>query len=361
YHLCLKFISSCSLTVTGPEGPIQAKPGSDVLLPCNFEESSGHIDPERLAVIWSVGTRDIAKYEDKLEVFHPGAKMSSEGLLRGNASILLPNVQDADGTTYTCFVIHSPDSEKKSVVLRVEGKRNQGKQNEGQMITLFKGRRQHRLKTLIWNKPGHFMACKAHPDGRQFTYVCRVEHEGFETPLERSVHWRPGEGNALIYPNLPVTQNTRNTFFSLLFSAHRPKSLTVTVPEGPIQAKPGSDVLLPCYFEESSGHIDPKRLAVIWSVGTRDIAKYEDKLEVFHPGAKMSSEGLLRGNASILLPNVQDADGTTYTCFVIHSPDSEKKSVVLRVEGKRNQGKQNEGQMITLFKGRRQHRLKGLI
>ncbi|ETE68563.1 B-lymphocyte antigen CD19, partial [Ophiophagus hannah] len=37
-------------------------------------------------------------------------------------------------------------------------------------------------------------------------------------------------------------------------------ALTVTVPEGPIQAKPGSDVLLPCYFEESSGHIDPKRL-----------------------------------------------------------------------------------------------------
>uniref|UniRef100_A0A8C6XCK6 Ig-like domain-containing protein n=1 Tax=Naja naja TaxID=35670 RepID=A0A8C6XCK6_NAJNA len=109
-------------------------------------------------------------------------------------------------------------------------------------------------------------------------------------------------------------------------------SLAVTVPEGPSQAKPGSDVLLPCYFEKSSGHIDLKSLAVIWSVGTRDIAKYEDKLEDFHPGAKMSSEGLQRGNASILLPNDQDADGTTYTCFVIYSPDSEKELIELRVE-----------------------------
>ncbi|KAG8140389.1 hypothetical protein E2320_003131 [Naja naja] len=118
----------------------------------------------------------------------------------------------------------------------------------------------------------------------------------------------------------------------LLYLPFTQATLTVTVPESLIQAKPGSDVLLPCYFEKSSGHIDLKSLAVIWSVGTRDIAKYEDKLEVFHPGAKMSSEGLQQGNASILLPNVQDADGAIYTCFVIHSPDSEKESILLRVE-----------------------------
>ncbi|XP_039191243.1 tyrosine-protein phosphatase non-receptor type substrate 1-like isoform X2 [Crotalus tigris] len=104
------------------------------------------------------------------------------------------------------------------------------------------------------------------------------------------------------------------------------------MPKDTIQAKPGFDVLLPCYFEESSGHIDPKRLAVIWRVGTRIIAKYEDKLEIFHKGAKMSPEGLLRGNASLVLPNVQDADGNTYACIVIHSPDREQQSVELKVE-----------------------------
>ncbi|XP_058039400.1 signal-regulatory protein beta-1-like isoform X2 [Ahaetulla prasina] len=118
----------------------------------------------------------------------------------------------------------------------------------------------------------------------------------------------------------------------LLFLPFTQEDLTITVPKGPIQAKPGSDVLLPCYFEDSSGPIEPNRLGVIWRMASRDIAKYEDKLEVFLPGAKMSSEELLRGNASILLPNVQDADGNTYTCSVIHIPDKEEKSIELRVE-----------------------------
>ncbi|KAK9397422.1 signal-regulatory protein beta-1 isoform 3-like [Crotalus adamanteus] len=112
--------TQAALTVTIPEGTIQAKPGSDVSLPCNFEESSGHIYPKRLAVLWRVGTRIIAKYEDKLEIFHKGAKMSPEDLLRGNASLLLPNVQDADSNTYVCVVIHSPDREQQSVELKVE-------------------------------------------------------------------------------------------------------------------------------------------------------------------------------------------------------------------------------------------------
>ncbi|XP_070583972.1 CD276 antigen homolog isoform X2 [Erythrolamprus reginae] len=120
--------------------------------------------------------------------------------------------------------------------------------------------------------------------------------------------------------------------YLLLFLPFTQAALTVTVPEGPIQAKPNSDVLLPCYFEHSSGYIDPKRLAVKWRVGSRVIAAFEDDLKVFRPGAKMSPEALLRGNASLLLPSVQDADSSTYTCFVIHSPDNEQKSIELRVE-----------------------------
>ncbi|XP_029140896.1 uncharacterized protein LOC114922890 [Protobothrops mucrosquamatus] len=42
----------------------------------------------------------------------------------------------------------------------------------------------------------------------KLTYVCRVEHEALETPLEQSVHWRPGEGDAIIHPDLPVKKNS---------------------------------------------------------------------------------------------------------------------------------------------------------
>ncbi|XP_013918974.1 PREDICTED: tyrosine-protein phosphatase non-receptor type substrate 1-like isoform X2 [Thamnophis sirtalis] len=46
--------------------------------------------------------------------------MSPTEVLRGNASILLPNVQDADGKIYTCSVLHSPDREEKTIELRVD-------------------------------------------------------------------------------------------------------------------------------------------------------------------------------------------------------------------------------------------------
>ncbi|XP_039191248.1 NFATC2-interacting protein isoform X2 [Crotalus tigris] len=336
-----------ALTVTIPEGTIQAKPGSDVSLPCNFEESSGHIDPKRLAVIWRVGTRIIAKYEDKLEIFHKGAKMSPEDLLRGNASLLLPNVQGADSNTYVCVVIHSPDREQQSVELKVEAPplvklgstkvqltkpstlvcmaagfypgnismtwfRNnrivQGPEqppaqpstgqlfraesilelipefsdananfschihhqaNEGpevlnfqlqlqarpilQLITRPKGEKfvaaeckvskfypsQIHIQWLQNGVPQEYVKSEVHrmhngmfsinsvlfpqTSDVQLTYVCRVEHEALETPLEQSVLWKPeGEGDAIIRPSLPSTQSTRNTFFL------SPSRLTVT-------------------------------------------------------------------------------------------------------------------------------------
>ncbi|KAG8140390.1 hypothetical protein E2320_003131 [Naja naja] len=250
--------------------------------------------------------------------------MSSEGLQRGNASILLPNDQDADGTTYTCFVIYSPDSEKELIELRVEAVCNLSKFNPSQINVqwLQNGVPQEQVKSEVHRMHNGMFSINSvflpQKNNVKVTYICRVEHEGFETPLEQSVRWRPGP--SVVVPWL------------LGFIIGFGFGLALAASIAYYKAKPGSDVLLPCYFEKSSGHIDLKSLAVIWSVGTRDIAKYEDKLEVFHPGAKMSSEGLQQGNASILLPNVQDADGAIYTCFVIHSPDSEKESILLRVE-----------------------------
>ncbi|XP_007421498.1 tyrosine-protein phosphatase non-receptor type substrate 1-like isoform X2 [Python bivittatus] len=118
----------------------------------------------------------------------------------------------------------------------------------------------------------------------------------------------------------------------LLYLPSAQAALTITIPEDTVQAKPGSDVLLPCYVEESSGHLNLERLTVIWRVDSETIAKYEDTLEANRQGAKMTREELQKGNASLLLPNVQDTDSKTYTCFVIHRPDSEKREVNLKVE-----------------------------
>ncbi|KAL7977337.1 hypothetical protein Chor_009286 [Crotalus horridus] len=228
------------MTVTIPEGTIQAKPGSDVSLPCDFEESSGYIYPKRLAVIWRVGTRIIAKYEDKLEIFHKGAKMSPEDLLRGNASLLLPNVQDADSNTYVCVVIHSPDREQQSVELKVEapplvklGSTKVQLTKPSTLVCMATGFYPGKI-SMTWFRNDRIVqgpeqppaqpstgqlfraesilefipefsdananfSCHIHHQANegpetsdvQLTYVCRVEHEALETPLEQSVLWKP--------------------------------------------------------------------------------------------------------------------------------------------------------------------------
>uniref|UniRef100_A0A670Z9W4 Ig-like domain-containing protein n=1 Tax=Pseudonaja textilis TaxID=8673 RepID=A0A670Z9W4_PSETE len=83
------------------------------------------------------------------------------------------------------------------------------------------------------------------------TYVCRVEHEGLETPLEQSVHWQPeGEGDVIIPASLPVTQNTRTTFF---LSPSRP-TVTPSIPSIPVIPWPlGVILALVCGFILGAG------------------------------------------------------------------------------------------------------------
>lgn len=59
-----------------------------------------------------------------------GAEMSEERLRVGDASLLLPQLQDADSGVYTCLVIFTPEKEEGSFELKVEGKRR--KIGEGQ-------------------------------------------------------------------------------------------------------------------------------------------------------------------------------------------------------------------------------------
>ncbi|ETE68561.1 Ig lambda-2 chain C region, partial [Ophiophagus hannah] len=297
----------------------------------------------------------------------PPAQPSTGQLFRAESLLkLIPEFSDASAN-YSCQIRHQAckGPEVLKFQLHLQGEYNLLLRKQGtqaiflQVQWLQNGVPQKQIKSEVHRMHNGMFSINSvflpQKNNIKVTYVCRVEHEGFETPLEQSVRWRPGPSAVVPWLLGFIIGFGFGLALAATIAYYKEAALTVTVPEGPIQAKPGSDVLLPCYFEESSGHIDLFADRHYTSHPTRDIAKYEDKLEVFHPGAKMSSEGLQRGNASILLPNVQDADGTTYTCFVIHSPDSEKESIELRVEGKGNQGKQNEGQMITLFKGRRQH------
>nr|XP_020648410.1 tyrosine-protein phosphatase non-receptor type substrate 1-like isoform X1 [Pogona vitticeps] len=122
--LLLSFhLSGANLRVSVPRSPIQARPGSDVQLPCNITHTSMPFDLSRLAVVWKVGPKTIAQYEGgKFEPKRPGVIMDSEQLRMGDATLRIQRVEDTDTAIHSCFVIYMMDSETGNVDLRVEAR-----------------------------------------------------------------------------------------------------------------------------------------------------------------------------------------------------------------------------------------------
>nr|XP_008115718.1 PREDICTED: signal-regulatory protein beta-1 isoform X1 [Anolis carolinensis] len=122
----------------------------------------------------------------------------------------------------------------------------------------------------------------------------------------------------------------------LFFPPSARADLEVTVFPAVIRAKPGSDVELPCSIVDTLRPINLKQLAVIWKIGSKVIAKYEDIFEARRPGATISVENLQKGNATLLLPGVQDSDAGLYMCEVIHEPNQGEGTVQLKIEAAPN-------------------------
>ncbi|KAH0626558.1 hypothetical protein JD844_001616 [Phrynosoma platyrhinos] len=121
FLLCLRTATSAVLRVTVSPSVIHANPGSAVMLPCHISGTPKPIDLENLAVKWLKGSNVIATYEDKFETNRPGAQMATEKLVQeGDATLLLPRVQDTDDGVYTCSVIYVPDTAEGKVELKVE-------------------------------------------------------------------------------------------------------------------------------------------------------------------------------------------------------------------------------------------------
>ncbi|XP_067401864.1 signal-regulatory protein beta-1-like [Emydura macquarii macquarii] len=103
-------------------------------------------------------------------------------------------------------------------------------------------------------------------------------------------------------------------------------------PPSPVQARPGSDVLLGCHFSVAPASVSLKQLVVQWKRGEHLVAEFDDELSYPREGARLSQDGLQNGNASLLLPRVRVADAGLYTCSIIYTPSQQSRDVELRVE-----------------------------
>lgn len=121
-------------------------------------------------------------------------------------------------------------------------------------------------------------------------------------------------------------------------------TLHVDVSSSPVEAQSGSNVLLECYFRDSSAKVDLKKLVVTWRLRKiegqmptspkEEVAIYDmdqdDEIVIKTTNAKLFKDEIQQGNASLLLMNITSADAGEYECSILYL-DIKTKTLTLNV------------------------------
>ncbi|XP_044125399.1 uncharacterized protein LOC122920190 isoform X1 [Bufo gargarizans] len=121
--------------------------------------------------------------------------------------------------------------------------------------------------------------------------------------------------------------------FSLL--GHSSGKLEILKNDSPIKALVGDDITVPCHltgYKNSS--LTTSTVAVRWTIGTVNKPVHFFDGENYTPyrsGSYISERNLVRGDASLYIPNLQFSDEGEYTCYVIVTPHDATSKVTVQV------------------------------
>uniref|UniRef100_A0AAY5E9R2 Ig-like domain-containing protein n=1 Tax=Electrophorus electricus TaxID=8005 RepID=A0AAY5E9R2_ELEEL len=123
-------LTSPGFNMEGPDVPVVAAPGSDIILPCSIKPKASeqsHVSAVDMEVKWSrtdLNSAVVHHYMDKIDKnedqdpsYRGRTALFKEELQYGNTSLLLKNVKVSDGGQYTCQVDSKQDNAISSGVL----------------------------------------------------------------------------------------------------------------------------------------------------------------------------------------------------------------------------------------------------
>ncbi|XP_069591024.1 uncharacterized protein [Ranitomeya imitator] len=100
-----------------------------------------------------------------------------------------------------------------------------------------------------------------------------------------------------------------------------------------IVANIGDTVKLKCVLQGLEGPVDLKKLMVQWYTRGKQIAEFDDKIQISKTGLSMSLEGLMKGDATLTIQSFTAEDAGNYRCYFYYKSDHTMKQTVLSAIG----------------------------
>ncbi|KAM4026323.1 uncharacterized protein ACNLHF_026586 [Anomaloglossus baeobatrachus] len=97
-----------------------------------------------------------------------------------------------------------------------------------------------------------------------------------------------------------------------------------------IVAKVGDTVKLKCVLQGVVGPLELKSLMVQWFTRGKQVAEFDDKINIDKPGMSMSLEGLMKGDATLTIQSFTAEDAGSYRCNFYYKSDHTMKQIVLK-------------------------------
>ncbi|XP_069823909.1 natural cytotoxicity triggering receptor 3 ligand 1-like [Dendropsophus ebraccatus] len=125
--LCSLLSHHCThgiLEIGSIDSPIEVSPGHNTTLPCLFYGYETPLDLSTVSVRWTLRTSEGDKQVywfhggDRIQT-RPGSYIPDSGLIGGDGSLYISNIQPSDDEEYTCTVIVTPEKAIRKVTMEV--------------------------------------------------------------------------------------------------------------------------------------------------------------------------------------------------------------------------------------------------
>ncbi|XP_032894416.1 uncharacterized protein LOC116984368 isoform X2 [Amblyraja radiata] len=313
---------------------------TEVLLECKFTGFKAPLDLKNVGVQWfGPGTEEIYVFQmGAHRPKKPGTEISDIDLSKGDASLLLKNVQFADEGNYTCIVFVTPEKARKSSELRVLA---QPKLHlSTQHVTIETGAEKlvtcdatgfyPETHNIYWEKVSKDKTEKLSPD----IFTTRPVRNPDKTfNVSSAMRIEPTlVDNGNVYKCV-VEHKSYTDPLSLELKLTVKDSLDMNIFASPMEVHLNESVLLECKFTGFKAPLDLTNVGVQWfGPGMEEIYVFQmGEHRRKKPGTEISDIELSKGDASLLLNNVQLADEGNYICVVFVTPEKAQKSSELRV------------------------------